>query len=367
MTETINNTIKTSSIVQTMMKTQEMIDALNAPYTALYHLLKPIISLESISPLKSVLDNITPKNLQEYLNNVKEINKIISCLTIPDAILSLRRNFPYCVFYEHKDEKFFDEEIYPNLFDKKEGILKLNEKTLEPIFKDGELEIDGSNTKDFVSLNYLFSDITKGELCNFIRFLKKYPFMAMEKQGGTGWKIFDSLKEKAIEHCVMVNEGTILYRARKLNGNEAFFKDEEMLEPNTGIPNIGRFNPYGVALLYVSEDKETAAAELEYDKVQIAQLRVTRPLRCIDLKKSGGLVYDFCRKPLSSDNKEWNPSEYIVPNFLGQCGYYLKNECNIKLDGFRYESTKDNDKYCYVLFEVHPPNIKIENICCNYQ
>lgn len=373
--------------IQALQEQQKAIEAMTAPVSALTRSLKdfsttitplvgyaqdmqktiaavmPAMQFKSTATAVDELHSIFSNNV--YLKEINVVNKALQSVAVFDAIPSLRNALPFCFSYEHGEGKAYDEEIYPKLLDEEACSVELKEATLEVSFKVGTLEVEGQFVKDVVSLKYLFPDITKSELYNFIRFLKKYPFMAMAKQSGAGWKIFNSLKEKATEHCIVVNEGTILYRARKLDGKETFLKDEEMLEPDTGIPNIGRFNPYGVALLYVSESSETAKAELEGDDVQIAKLIVNRPLRCIDLEKSGGLVYDFCKKPLSSDNTDWNPSEYILPNFLGQCGYYLKGECGINLDGFKYESTKHTGNYCYVLFEVHQPDVKIVDICCN--
>lgn len=327
------------------------------------HLLMSPVYLESISASLNQVKNIF--DINKYLHDINTINNILQTLNVFDAIPLLRNEMSFCFSYEHDEKEIFDKEIYPELFEEDECAIKLKETTLEVSFKVGKLEIEGQSIKDVVSLKRLFPNITKKEIYNFIRFLKKYPFMAMSGREETGLKIFNNLKEKAEEHCIVVNEGTILYRARKLDGKEAFIKDEEMLEPDTGIPNIGRYNPYGVALLYASEDIETSKMELECDDVQIAKILVNKPLKCIDLEKSGGLLYDFCKKSLSADNNEWNPSEYVLPNFLGQCGYYLKCEYGINLDGFKYKSTKNKEKYCYVFFEVHQPDIKIVDICCN--
>ena len=143
--------------------------------------------------------------------------------------------------------------------------------------------------------------------------------------------------------------------------NVTYTTDESMLEPDTGIPNIGRFNPYGVPTLYLSEDSETTKLELGAEKFQVAQIVVKKEINIIDLEESGGLLYHYCNKPLNT--KEYNPAEYVLPNFLAQCASYIKNECNIDLDGFKYESTKNKGRYCYALFDVHKPIIKVSEIC----
>ena len=106
--------------------------------------------------------------------------------------------------------------------------------------------------------------------------MRKYPFFSLENE--TGKSIFNSLKEKATEYCFSLKAGTFLYRAREIRDNNRYSTDESMLEPDTGIPNIGRFNPYGVPTLYLSDDSETAKLELGAEEFQIAQIVVKKKL-----------------------------------------------------------------------------------------
>ena len=73
----------------------------------------------------------------------------------------------------------------------------------------------------------------------------------------------------------------MLYRARETMNNVTYTTDESMLEPDTGIPIIGPFNPYGIPTLYLSEDSETAKLELGAEKFQVAQIVVKKEINII--------------------------------------------------------------------------------------
>lgn len=288
------------------------------------------------------------------------LNTVIKQLDIFNSINQLRSKIPNYFLYEHNDPKFYDDEIYEVVFQNTEDWkLQIEDDTFAISFKKEELTLQGSEIKDVASIEQLFPDLNLSTIVNFISHLQKFPFLSL--QSDVGLLIFNRLKEKAENHCIIIESGSHLYRARELKDDNIFSTDESMLEPDTGIPNIGRFNPYGVPSLYLSEDWETAKLELNTNKFQVAQIEIKKSLRIIDLKKSGGLVYKFCNKSLNS--KDYNPDEYMLPNFLAQCASYLKNECGIELDGFEYESTKNKGKCCYALFDVHKPNIQISDIC----
>ena len=296
-----------------------------------------------------------------YFQCRHELNVLFKNTNVLESINQLRKNIPAYFLYEHQDSKFYTEEVYKPLFNEsEEWKLEVSDDTFAVLFKKEELTIHGNEIKDVAAIKQLFPDLTENQILNFINHLRKYPFFSIEHE--IGKLIFNNLKEKAIEHSCILTSGTFLYRAREVKDDNIFTTDEDMLEPDTGIPNIGRFNPYGVPTLYLSEDSETAKLELGAGKFQIAQIVVKKEINIIDLEKSGGLLYHYCNKPLNT--KEYNPAEYVLSNFLAQCASYLKNECGIELDGFKYESTKNKGKYCYALFDVHKPIIKVSEICC---
>lgn len=288
------------------------------------------------------------------------LNTVIKQLDIFNSINQLRSKIPNYFLYEHNDPKFYDDEIYEVVFQNTEDWkLQIEDDTFAISFKKEELTIQGDEIKDVVTIKQLFPILTENQIINFINHLRKYPFLPLKNE--IGEIIFNNLKEKATEHCFTIKKGTLLYRARETMNNVTYTTDESMLEPDTGIPNIGRFNPYGVPTLYLSEDSETTKLELGAEKFQVAQIVVKKEINIIDLEESGGLLYHYCNKPLNT--KEYNPAEYVLPNFLAQCARYIKNECNIDLDGFKYESTKNKGRYCYALFDVHEPIIKVSEIC----
>ena len=295
-----------------------------------------------------------------YFQCRHELNALFKNTNVLESINQLRQKIPAYFLYEHNDSKFYNDEIYEVVFQNNEDWkLQINDDTFAISFKKEELTLQGNEIKDVATIEQLFPDFNLSMIVNFISHLRKFPFLSLKSD--VGLLIFNRLKEKAENHCIVFESGTLLYRARKIENDEVFSKEEDMLEPITGIPNIGRFNPYGVSTLYLSEDWETAKLELNAEKFQVAEIEIKKSLRVIDLKRSGGLVYKFCNRPLNS--KDFNPDEYVLPNFLAQCVSYLKNECGIELDGFEYESTKNKGKCCYALFDVHKPNIQISDIC----
>ena len=323
---------------------------------------KTIVSLTNISlPITDyVHQELSRVGETIYLQCRHNLNELFENTNVFESINQLRQKIPAYFLYEHQDSNFYTEEVYKPLFqESKEWKLEISDDTFAVSFKKEELAIQGDETKDVIAIKQLFPDLTENQILNFINHLRKYPFFPLEY--GIGKLIFNNLKEKATEHCFTIKKGTLLYRAREIKDNNRYSTDESMLEPDTGIPNIGRFNPYGVPTLYLSEDSETTKLELGAEKFQVAQIVVKKEINIIDLEESGGLLYHYCNKPLNT--KEYNPAEYVLPNFLAQCARYIKNECNIDLDGFKYESTKNKGRYSYALFDVHEPNIQISDIC----
>lgn len=254
-----------------------------------------------------------------YFQCRHELNALLKNTNVLESINQLRQKIPAYFLYEHNDSKFYNDEIYEVVFQNNEDWkLQINDDTFAISFKKEELTLQGNEIKDVATIEQLFPDFNLSMIVNFISHLRKFPFLSLKSD--VGLLIFNRLKEKAENHCIVFESGTLLYRARKIENDEVFSKEEDMLEPITGIPNIGRFNPYGVSTLYLSEDWETAKLELNADKFQVAEIEIKKSLRVIDLKRSGGLVYKFCNRPLNS--KDYNPDEYVLPNFLAQCVSY---------------------------------------------
>ena len=186
------------------------------------------------------------------------LNTVIKQLDIFNSINQLRSKIPNYFLYEHNDPKFYDDEIYEVVFQNTEDWkLQIEDDTFAISFKKEELTIQGDEIKYVASIEQLFPDLNLCTIVNFISHLRKFPFLSL--QSDVGLLIFNRLKEKAENHCIIIESGSHLYRARELKDDNIFSTDESMLEPDTGIPNIGRFNPYGVPSLYLSEDWETQA------------------------------------------------------------------------------------------------------------
>lgn len=345
---------------------QEALDGIAKPLSLNMSSLNTAAALSVKSPYLAYQQNLTESLSavgKSYLDSISTLNNRLQNVGVFAGIASLRATMPGSFAYEHNDQKFYDDEVYTKIFTNgNEWSVKIEEDNLSVTYKNGDLEISGTEIREVVAVKQLFPELEKKQIIGFINYLKKFPFLALSDKKGIGTRILDALKEKAINYTFVLDKGTLVYRARELSKKKAiYFIDEEMLEPDNGIPNIGRFNPYGVSLLYVSEDSETAKKELGKQKYQVAEISVNKPLHILDLEKSGGLLYKYCN--LKKSSKNYNPEEYMLSNFLGQCGCYLKTYCDIELDGFKYESTKNKGKYCYVLFEVHTPNILVNEIC----
>ena len=232
---------------------------------------KTIVSLPNISlPITDyVHQELSRVGESIYLQCRHNLNKLFENTSVFESINQLRQKIPAYFLYEHQDSNFYTEEVYKPLFqESKEWKLEISDDTFAVLFKKEELTIQGNETKDVVAIKQLFPDLTENQILNFINHLRKYPFFSLED--AMGKLIFNNLKEKATEHCFSLKKGTLLYRARETKYNARYSKDESMLEPDTGIPNIGRFNPYGVPTLYLSDDSETAKLELGTAEFQIS-------------------------------------------------------------------------------------------------
>ena len=355
--------IVSPSVIAQIGMAQKAIDNITTPLSLNMASLNCAAALSVDSSVVGKLSKSLSAIGNSYLTNILTLNNSLQNVGVLAGINSLRSTLPSMFAYEHNDQKFYDDEIYSKIFDNdKNWSVKIEESNLSVTYKNGDLEIAGTEIREVVAVKQLFPELEEKQIIGFINYLKKFPFLALSDKKEIGKEILNSLKDKAINYTFIVDKGTFVYRARELSKKKSvYFLDEEMLEPDNGIPNIGRFNPYGVSALYVSEDPETAKKELGREKYQVAEIFVNKPLHILDLKKNGGLLYRYCN--LKKSSKNYNPEEYMLSNFLGQCGCYLKTYCNIELDGFKYESTKNVGKYCYVLFEVHTPSILVNEIC----
>ena len=120
-----------------------------------------------------------------------------------------------------------------------------------------------------------------------------------KKRDHTLYSLLDRLMDSSVSGILtpVLSEGTELYRARNIrdsdmerskgldlkeNGVTSGFNEQESMEPPLGINSAGRNNIAGMSYLYLSEDPETACAEIKVipkDMVSLATVRVKKPLR----------------------------------------------------------------------------------------
>ena len=88
-----------------------------------------------------------------------------------------------------------------------------------------------------------------------------------------------------LSNAIVIEKGTILYRARKNKPNQHFQLKSE-LGMNKTNPKNNRASPEGISYLYVAEDADTAIAEIQpnnNDIVTVAKFTVCKPLKLLRL------------------------------------------------------------------------------------
>ena len=224
-------------------------------------------------------------------------------------------------------------------------------------------------------------------------------------------KVLGILKKSFSKRTIIVEAGTIFYRARKYGGNTDFVKylDGPTLIPNESLTealyakifgkneaiqkvksgfygfnakdsfvppkNIvkdGRANPSYISYLYVAERPYTAMVEVQPylgSDISVAEIKVNRKLNIMDIAKRFNdleTIEDFLlyfiaeefSKPVDDDIKSYIPTQYIAE--------YLKRE---GFDGIRFRSSLDKRGSNITIFNynecetINSKLYKLNDIC----
>ncbi|MEK4060680.1 MULTISPECIES: RES family NAD+ phosphorylase [Paenibacillus] len=195
----------------------------------------------------------------------------------------------------------------------------------------------------------------------FTRLLINYPMMALEHD--VGRKIYEAFLNKSVKGLITLSQGTILYRGRKRNVIERHvpFVESELWAPPEGIPGQGRYNPSGVPVLYLTDNKSTALKEIDLqngEAAEIGQFVTLASLTIWDLENLD--IDEFVSLP--SLNRGSISKEYVFPNFLAQCAG------KAGINGIKYNSVKDKNGNNIALlnykrdYNLHLLSKKIETI-----
>lgn len=196
---------------------------------------------------------------------------------------------------------------------------------------------------------------------SFTAILLKYPMMALEHE--VGQRIYELFKKKEVKGLITYEQGSLLYRGRKRNIIERHvpFVESELWAPPEGIPGQGRYNPSGVPVLYLTDNKETALKEIDLKEGEAAEIGRFITLDSLTIWDVENLDIDeFVSLP--SLNRGTISKEYIFPNFLAQCAG------RAGINGIKYKSVKDKSGHNIALlnyfqdYNLHFFTNKLETI-----
>jgi len=143
------------------------------------------------------------------------------------------------------------------------------------------------------------------------------------------------------------------------------FTVDEMWQPPSGTPEMGRFNPVGISYLYMSDTEKTVISELkESGRFTILKTYMTRKSTVLDISKLNGYIFELCNKQKVGNIAK--PNEYPIPNYIVQCCSFLSKERNVEIEGIKYRSSIiENTGYNYVFFNKFRDSFNKEEIIPN--
>lgn len=181
-------------------------------------------------------------------------------------------------------------------------------------------------------------------------------------------KIANEVKKIGLLKTIKTN--TIFFRARLYKENDEKIYDSKNLgSPPKELATNGRMSARGISCFYTSDDKEISKKEIlneaikQNEKLVIAKFKNLRDLKILDLTAISRLdmpsIFDlenydkretilFLRalnNELIRPIENLQDIEYVPTQIFAE---YFKLEEN--LDGIKYNSSKDNNGNCYVLF-----------------
>lgn len=226
----------------------------------------------------------------------------------------------------------------------------------DPFVTKREIERWSSNEEIISDIIVKTFGINRENQNSFATYLLKYPMLGLDHF--IGQQIFEKIKDHKVPGITKLNQGQILYRARKRDKviRHVPFIESELWATPLGASSHGRYNPVGVPVLYLADSIKTCIDEIEMGDEEVAEVGefvllkdfVVWDVRVTDIK-------EFVSMP--SLNARAISKEYIFPNFLAQCC------AAAHIDGIMYGSVKNPHGLNVVMFNYQEErNITIQKI-----
>ena len=148
---------------------------------------------------------------------------------------------------------------------------------------------------------------------------------------------------------------TIMYRARKIDEVEGLPMKKHFLFPPKDVVNEGRYNHNGQPVLYASGSSETCFFEVREIPSYIAQIRIMKELKILDMSNIDDLnsdpllnsiIYSSLISAVTKEDDSKYKPEYVFSRFIADCAL------DIGFDGIKYPSTRCSlECFNYVLFK----------------
>ena len=206
------------------------------------------------------------------------------------------------------------------------------------IIKDNNTYLQIKDTSNFINIDdvrnsYAIYDenlgFSKNDIFDFIKHSEQYPMLILEHD--VGKSIFDEIQNFNIKEFI-TSEKLTVYKTRAKKDDFPFTNDELLRAPYD-VSNGGRFDSYGISILYTAQTKEVSLLESYTDEANyyhIKKFHYDNSLKLADLSKLDKAFIKILLRPLERNNAQ----EYIIPRFISQCinkaGY----------DGFVIHSSK---------------------------
>ena len=338
-------------------KMKDVFDFMSKDYENISDLTKSLKPYQDI--LSSTIRLITDNNSNTLLPSILFDKYSMNTKSLADTIIQLNRLdiIPFDRVPEkqirilYDDPSFKNKVTYSATEDLPEGRMLLE-------FEDGICEV--YEKPDIDSIRGFLPTCKRKDCTDFITFLGSFPMLGLLHP--VGKKIYTALKDNWNNYVTELDPDIVFYRCRKNEKEKTSIPAQKMFDPPYGKSSINRFNWYGLNHLYMADSLKTAKAEIGYidsKSIGITTMNATakKPARLFRLDKNQSATFAYCLFQDSGDDN--NSHNYLLPNFLSQCLYYLVMEKDIQLDGIMYPSVKcEGTGSCFVFFNKHFEDFK---------
>lgn len=328
---------------------------------------------------KWIIDNSTKTETCDYCGEEQPV------VFMNDLMNNLIMNYIFNI-YENVDDSYMgydseDGEYFGNTYDKDDIISDIadsisnNTEVIEDI-KEAILDItfcknDPYSLDDNQRYRYSWDDFTK-----LVKYKTRYFFLTSKRKNFSEIlmpiEILSIIAEKTknLGLIKIIPTNTDFFRARIYNKNtEKIYDGCHLGSPPEECAQNGRMNARGISCFYASDDKEISKKEIlnedlkPNEELVIAKFKNLRDLKILDLTAISRLDMPSIFDLENYDNRETilflralnnelirpienlQDIEYVPTQIFAE--YFKLEE---KLDGIKYNSSKDNNGICYVLF-----------------